>query len=112
MFATPDIAREDLPDGSAVLRSREPLGQYPDSIVALRRHPETTPGKTLIAQRDEAGQWQRLSHGQVRVRADTIGQALLERGLGPERPLMILSRNSVPHFLLTMGAMTAAGRSR
>lgn len=108
LFAVPDIARENLPDGSVVLRSRAPLGRYPDSIVAmLRRHAENSPERTLIAQRDDAGQWQRLSYGEVRARADAIGQALLERGLGPHRPLIILSGNSVPHFLLTMGAMTA-----
>ncbi len=42
-----------------------------------------------------------------RRRADAIGQALLDRGLGPERPLLLLSGNGVDHLLLTLGAMTA-----
>jgi len=107
MFATPDIAREDRPDGSVVLRSREPLGSYPSSVVAmLRQHADASPLRTLIAQRDETRHWQRVSYGEVRARADAIGQALLDRGLGPQRPLLILSGNSIAHFLLTMGAMT------
>jgi len=39
--------------------------------------------------------------------ADSIGQALLDLGLGPGRPLLILSGNSVDHLLVMLGAMTA-----
>ncbi len=39
--------------------------------------------------------------------ADAIGQALIERGLGPARPLLILSGNGINHLLMTLGAMTA-----
>ena len=39
--------------------------------------------------------------------ADAIGQALLDRGLGPGRPLLVLSGNGVDHLLVTLGAMTA-----
>ena len=31
----------------------------------------------------------------------------MERGLGPARPLLILSGNGVDHLLMTLGAMTA-----
>src|ERR687883_683904 len=34
-----------------------------------------------------------------------VGQALLERGLNAERPVAILSDNSIDHALLTLGAM-------
>ena len=37
--------------------------------------------------------------------ARAIGQALLDRGLGPERPVMILSDNGIDHALLALGAM-------
>ena len=39
--------------------------------------------------------------------ADGIGQALLDRGLSPGRPLLVLSGNGVDHMLMTLGAMTA-----
>jgi feruloyl-CoA synthase len=39
--------------------------------------------------------------------ADAIGQALLDRGLSADRPLLILSGNGVDHMLLMLGAMTA-----
>ncbi|MFG2006907.1 feruloyl-CoA synthase [Spirillospora sp. NPDC048911] len=108
MFATPDIERADRPDGSMVLRSREPIAPYPRSVAAmLRTWARQDPDHPLIAQRDADDGWRTLTYGEVRARADAIGQALLDRGLGPDRPLMVLSGNSTAHFLLTMGALTA-----
>jgi acyl-CoA synthetase (AMP-forming)/AMP-acid ligase II len=86
MFAIPDIEREDRSDGSIVFRSREPLEAYPSSVAAmLRDWAARDSGHPLIAERDAEGDWQTLSYGEVRTRADAIGQALLDRGLGPDR---------------------------
>ncbi|QRP47636.1 feruloyl-CoA synthase [Amycolatopsis sp. FDAARGOS 1241] len=107
MFAEPDVEREDRPDGSVVFRSRAPLGPYPRSVAAmLRDWAEADPAHPLVAERAGDG-WATLTYGEVRDRADALGQALLDRGLGPHRPLMILSGNSVAHFVLTLGALTA-----
>ncbi|GAA3776741.1 feruloyl-CoA synthase [Streptomyces phyllanthi] len=108
MFAIPDIEREDRPDGGALFRSRRPLAAYPTSVAAmLRDRAARDPGRPLIAERDAEDRWQTLGYGEVRARADAIGQALLDRGLGPDRPLMVLSGNSTAHFLLMTGALTA-----
>ncbi|MEU4667442.1 feruloyl-CoA synthase [Amycolatopsis sp. NPDC023774] len=107
MFAEPDVEREDRPDGSVVFRSRDPLGTYPRSVATmLRDWAEVDPGYPLVAERDGDG-WATLTYGEVRRRADALGQALLDRGLGPDRPVMILSGNSVAHLVLTLGALTA-----
>ena len=34
-----------------------------------------------------------------------MGQALLDRGLGPGRPLMILAENGIDHAAMMLGAM-------
>ena len=34
-----------------------------------------------------------------------IGQSLLDRRLGPDRPLLILAENGIDHALMTLGAM-------
>ena len=47
----------------------------------------------------------RLPSGQTL--ADAIAQALLDRKLGPYRPVMILSGNSIDHALLTLGCLLA-----
>ncbi|MGW4485774.1 feruloyl-CoA synthase [Amycolatopsis sp. NPDC004368] len=107
MFAEPDIEREDRPDGSVVFRSRDQLGPYPRSLASvLRAWVEVDPDFPLIAERAGDG-WATVTYGEVRRRADALGQALLERGLGPDRPVMILSGNSVAHFVLMLGALTA-----
>ena len=60
----------------------------------------------MVAERDRGG-WRTVSYGRTVAAADSIGQALLERGLGPGRPLLVLSGNGVDHLLVTLGAMTA-----
>ncbi len=59
--------------------------------------PPSEPPATLAA----------LSYGEARANADALAQALLDLGLGPERPLMVLSGNSIEHLLLSLGAYTA-----
>src|SRR5262249_15822593 len=39
--------------------------------------------------------------------ADSVGQGLLDLGLGPARPLLVLSGNSVDHLIVTLGALSA-----
>lgn len=65
------------------------------------------PDRTLVAQRGPDGEWIRLSYADVLQRARRIGQALLDRGLSEERPLVILSGNDLEHFQLALGAMYA-----
>ncbi len=53
------------------------------------------------------GDWQHLSYAQALQGARSIGQALLDRGLSAERPVMILSENSLEHALLALGCIYA-----
>jgi len=107
LFASPDVSRRDGPDGSVVLTARAELGDYPVSVVhALRRWADVDPGHPLVARRVE-GEWATRGYGEVVSAANAVGQALLDRGLGPERPLLILSGNSLEHFVVSFGALTA-----
>jgi feruloyl-CoA synthase len=112
LFAPPRIiagsARETRGDGSLVLRSVQPLGDYPVTVVhSLRKWAQAHPGHPLVAERGADGGWRTRSYGEAAAAAEAIGQALLDRGLGPDRPLLMLSGNSVDHLLLMLGAMTA-----
>src|SRR5690606_28189124 len=92
-------------DGSMVINSSEVLGPYPRSIVdALTAWAEKTPDAVLISEREGTG-WRSLSYAQVVERIPPMAQALLDAGLGPERPLIILSGNEIEHFLLGMAAI-------
>jgi feruloyl-CoA synthase len=108
LFATPRVRSEEAGSpGSLLLRSVEPLGGHPVSVVhSVREHARLAPDHPLIAERADGG-WRAVSYAEAVAAADAIGQSLLDRGLGPGRPLLILSGNSVDHLLLTLGAMTA-----
>ena len=93
------------PDGSILIKSSETLGAYPRSIVdALAAWAEKNPDAILISDREGAG-WRSLTYSQAVERIQPLAQALLDAGLGPERPLMILSGNEIEHFLLGMAAI-------
>jgi feruloyl-CoA synthase len=109
VFAPPRIVAEHGADGAILVRSTDPLGEYAPSMAHLfRAGSEAHPDRVLAAQRPRGGEaWETLTWGEARRRADTIAQALLEHGLGPERPLLILSGNSIEHLLMLLGAYTA-----
>jgi feruloyl-CoA synthase len=107
-FAQPDIEMERRDDRSIILRSRQPLTTWETSIPAvLRRRAREHPDRPLAAQRDPDDQWVTLSYGEAARQADMLAGAFLELGLGPEKPLMILSGNSLEHLLVSLGAYAA-----
>ena len=75
--------------------------------MLLRRWAQDAPERTFLAERGPDGEWVSLTWAQVDARASAIAQALLDRGLGPDRMLMLLSGNSIDHALLTLGGFLA-----
>jgi feruloyl-CoA synthase len=108
-LAPPRIARREAAGGAQVLSSETPLEPYEASLgVLLRRWAAEAGDRTFLAERAGGdGDWVRLSWAEADRRATAIAQALLDRGLGPERPLLILSGNAVDHALLTLGGFLA-----
>jgi feruloyl-CoA synthase len=93
-------------DGSLLLRSPEALASHPDKLTErFIRWARETPDRTFIAQRTAAGAWRAFSYAGALERFRAIGQALLDRKLSPERPLVILSDNDLEHALLALAAM-------
>jgi feruloyl-CoA synthase len=110
LFRPPSLERSENGGGSGfVVRSRVPLPAYPrclgDSLVHWA---SAAPTRTLFAERVASEGWRRVSYREALVSARALGQGLLDAGLGPRRPLMILSGNSIDHGLLALGAMHAA----
>ena len=95
-------------DGSLLVESTEPLQPHPLRLTdRLQQWAAKVPDHTLAAKRDATGTWRHLSYRDAVHGARSIAQALLDIGLGPERPLAILSDNDLEHLLLTLGAMWA-----
>ncbi|MFC3231435.1 feruloyl-CoA synthase [Marinibaculum pumilum] len=106
-------AWDRCPDGTLLLRS---LGEAPPGQTNfgdyLRHWAVSDPDRPFLRQRIGAWQpgaplrpWRSLSYGEAFARAQAIAQALLDRVLGPERPVLILSGNSIEQALLTLAGM-------
>lgn len=107
-FAAPDTTIEHRRDGAIILRALQELGDFEPSIACvLRSKAAEHPDRTLAAQRGAGDRWETLSYGAARAQADALAQSLLDLGLGPDRPLMVLSANSIEHLLLSLAAYTA-----
>ncbi|PUB18983.1 feruloyl-CoA synthase [Yoonia sediminilitoris] len=90
-------------DGTILMKQRGTPDAYSPILADYLDHwADTTPDTTWIARRDHGGDWRRISYGQGRAQIRSIGAALLAMGLGPDRPLLILSENSLEHALLGM----------
>ena len=100
-FWAPEFIYEHRDDGSILMRQKGDLtGYLPTLADYLDKWADATPDHTWIARRSTDGDWVRISYAEARAKAKSIGAALLALGLGPDRPLLILSENSLEHALL------------
>ena len=105
-FAAARVTTSVSADGGLVIESPVPLGGYENHLgEMLRRWAQAAPQRTFLAERRGDGDWWHLDYASAAAQADRISQALLDRGLSPKRPVMILSGNSIDHALLALGAM-------
>src|SRR5947207_1034281 len=91
--------------GNIYLRSPQKLAPYARCVTEwLVQWSDKAPERTFLAERKGEG-WRKLSYRETYGAVRRIAQALLDLELGPERPVAILSDNSVDHALLSLGAM-------
>ena len=103
-----DVRAERKPDGTLYLRSPHPLEPYPEKLTLRLEHwARTAPDRVFLAQRAADGAWRRLTYVETLAQVRAIAQALLERKLSTERPIVILSGNDIEHALLALAAMMA-----
>src|SRR5690348_5100218 len=107
-LAARDVVKTPAPDGTFYVRSTLALGSYPARMTdRLDDWAARAPERTFLARRDARGEWRRVTWAEARWAARNIGQALVDRGLGQERQVVILSGNDLEHALLGLGAMYA-----
>ena len=105
LFAPARMERIALPGGGCLLRSREPLAPYAPRITDwLWDWEKAAPERPFLRERGADGSWCGVSFGAAAAQVRALGAALLARGLGPGRPLAVLSGNSVRHALLAYAA--------
>jgi feruloyl-CoA synthase len=108
LFAPAAVSVDRRSDGTITLRSPVALGAYePNIALSLDRWAHSAPARTFLAERDGNRAWRRVTYGEAARAVASIAASLMYRGLSLERPVMVLSGNSVDHALLMLGCFKA-----
>lgn len=112
-FGVTRAALREGAGGVRYLRADQPLEGHAQRMTDRLVHwAETAPDRIFIARRvrqedGSTGDWRRITYREAMAAARSIGQALLDRGLGVDRPVAILSENDLEHALLALGCLYA-----
>jgi feruloyl-CoA synthase len=97
---------EQRPDGALLIRSTAELDPYPIKLSERLEHwARTAPERAFLMERGASGAWRAITYAEVLREVRRIGAALPERELSPDRPVAILSGNTINHALLGLAAM-------
>ena len=108
-FLSRDIRVDRRGDGTILLQSNHELKPYEKHVPAfLAKWAREAPDRVWLAQRrGPEREWLKVTYAEAKRQVDAVTQALIDRGFGPDKPVMILSSNSIEFALLTMAAMQA-----
>ncbi|MGJ4955915.1 feruloyl-CoA synthase [Bradyrhizobium sp. HKCCYLRH2015] len=107
-FNDPAVTVDRRDDGTIYLRPKQPLGDYPQRITDRLHHfAKATPERVFMAERVGPEGWRELTYATLLAASRHIASGLLARGLSPDRPVMILSGNSIDHALVAFGSLYA-----
>ena len=107
-FGDPEVAVERRPDGTIYLRPHRLDIAYPVRLTdSLYHWAHLAPDRVFMAERDARGGWGKITYAELLSASRRIASALLARELSAERPVVILSGNSIDHALVALGAMLA-----
>jgi feruloyl-CoA synthase len=106
-FGDPAVTVERRDGGTIYLRPKIALGDYPVRLTDRLHHwARLEPNRIFMAER-AAGGWRQITYAQLLDSSRRIASALLARNLSAERPIVILSGNSIDHALVAFGALYA-----
>ena len=104
-FGVTAVDLRPMAGGTVRVTARTPLGPYPvRNTDRLLHWADRTPGVSYMAKRGADRTWRHLSYAQALASARALGQALLDRGLSAERPLLILSENDLENAQFALAA--------
>ncbi len=107
-FGDPAVSIDRRDDGTIYLRPKIALGEYPLRLTDRLHHwAKAEPNRIFMAERAAGGLWRQISYAQLLATSRHIASGLLARGLSADKPVVILSGNSIDHALLAFGALYA-----
>jgi feruloyl-CoA synthase len=107
--ADPFPARfERRTDGALLLQPQGTLPEHPARLMDfLEQWAQVAPDRVLVARRAAGGEWQRVTYAAMLERVQRVAAGLARRNLSEQRPILILSGNSIEHLVLGFAAMWA-----
>src|SRR5665811_1921293 len=107
-FGDPAVTIDRRDDGTIYLRPKIPLGEYPVRLTDRLHHWATAePNRIFMAERAGGRGWRQISYADLLSSSRHIASSLLARGLSADKPVVILSGNSIDHALIAFGALYA-----
>lgn len=105
-LGTREAVSERRPDGTVHLRLVEPLRPYPRRLTERLVHwAEAAPERPFLTEPMPDGTRRAIGYRAMLDAARGVGQALLDRGLGPDRPVLILSENGIDNAVLALACL-------
>ncbi len=103
---TVDIKKYERADGTIILYSAIPLESYPYRLTERLKHWATVaPDRIFIGRKNLNGGWDTLTYSETFTKVKNIAQALLHKNISSEKPVAILSENSIEHALIALAAL-------
>jgi feruloyl-CoA synthase len=102
------VTKEVRENGSILIRSMVPLEPTAYRLTEHLAHwANIRPEKIFLAQPSSQGsdQWETMTYREVFEKIKNISQALLSRNLSADRPVVILSGNSIEHALIALACL-------
>ncbi|RKR69444.1 trans-feruloyl-CoA synthase [Acidovorax sp. 94] len=112
-FGVTEVTTRQGDNGVVYVRATQDLQPHPVRLTDRLAHwAQTTPDRTWMAQRvknadGSLGDWRHISYREAWDSARRIAQALLDRNLSADRPVVMLSENDLEHALLSLGCLVA-----
>ncbi len=116
-FGVTRVTLKEGQPGTRYLSADQTLAPYPERLTDRLQHwATTTPDQLFMARRErlqdadgrtQLGEWREIRFDEAWQTARRIAQGLIDRGLSVDRPVVILSENSLEHALLSLGCMVA-----
>ena len=102
-----DLAIDRRDDGSIVIRTRVPLGDYESNLArAFAASAAREPTKIALAFRDPDGAWQYTSYAALKHHVDAATQWLIDH-VPRGRAVVVIAGNTLPAAVLTFAAYAA-----
>lgn len=95
-------------DGTLIVRPTTELESYvPNLPLVLAGQAETRASQSYLKQRDAQGNWESISYAETFRDSSAVATWLIAQTFDQERPVLILSGNSIQHAVFKYGAMAA-----